>query len=273
MTAEFNDIEDFAQEQFDQANKGAEVICFSLSASLKRNAAIAEKYGSVTAKALGDNPNYTSLQEGYGVSVWAVILSVDLRRSTMREVRIGAKKTHLTMHTYLPTMINLVGHWEGSVVGLRGDGLIAQFGETEIVKGNGEDVKQEAAARAAKQAVRCGKAMIETVEDIINPLLERNGIEGNLAVGVGIHASDLVITRIGYLTANELTAYGPAVNRACKTNDRSNGVRVSNAVYDLYPSGKGGRVKFPPIGGGKSGRIASFPASMKMLKRPTRKSA
>ena len=273
MTVLFKDVETFAQEQFDKASEGSVAIRLSESkyasaSAMTRNEMMVERYGSISAKALGDNPEFQELKTGYGKSIWAVILSVDLRRSTKREIRIGPKKTHLTMHTYLPTMVNLVGSYEGSVVGLRGDGLIAQFGETKIVKNDGSEVSPKVAERAAKQAVRCGKSMIEAVEEIINPILARNDIEAGLAVGIGIDQSDLVVTRIGHLTSNELTAYGPAVNKACKFSDRSNQIRVTNRVESLYPEGKKGKVRFRALGGGKSGLIVSFPNDMQMLAGP-----
>lgn len=268
MSVQFAEIEEFAHDQFELAKTGSEAIKLSLNAAhSSRQEKMIARYGSLSAKALGDNPDFNSIEMGYGKSVWAVVLAVDLRRSTDREIRIGPKKTHLTMHTYLPTMINLVGQWNGSVVGLRGDGLIAQFGETEIIKNDGTEVDSKTAEKAAKQAVRCGKSMIETIDEIINPLLEQNNIESDLAVGVGIHQSNLVVTRIGHLTASELTAYGPAVNKACKFSDRSNQIHVTNAVEALYPEGKGGRVGFKPAGGGSSGLIVKFPADMHMLDR------
>lgn len=274
MTVKFDDIKAFAYEQFELAKTGSEAIKLSLNAeTISRNEMVTERYGAFSAKALGDNPDFSSLEMGYGKSVWAVVLAVDLRRSTNREIRIGPKKTHLTMHTYLPTMINLVGQWNGSVVGLRGDGLIAQFGETEIIKNDNTDVDPKTATKAAKQAVRCGKSMIETIDEIINPLLEQNDIESGLAVGVGIHHSNLVVTRIGHLTASELTAYGPAVNKASKFSDRTNQIHLTAAVRDLYPKVKGGRVGFRPVGGGNSGLVVDFPSDMHMLERKARRDA
>lgn len=268
MSVQFTEIQSFAYEQFELAKSGSKSIKMALSETrVTRNQMVAQRYGALSAKALGDNPDFCSLEMGYGTSVWAVVLAVDLRRSSKREIRIGPKKTHLTMHTYLPTMINLVGQWNGSVVGLRGDGLIAQFGETEIIKNDGTDVDPNTASTAAQQAVRCGKSMIETIDEIINPLLEQNDIESNLAVGVGIHHSNLVVTRIGHLTASELTAYGPAVNKACKFSDRSNQVHLTSAVQSLYPKGKGGRIGFRPVRGGNSGLVVEFPANMHMLER------
>ena len=109
LSANFYDVKQFAEEQFDLAHEGASTIKFSLQAkSLSRSEVLTEQYGSVTANALVDNPEYESLKQGYGKSVWSVMLAVDLRGSTSRAVEIGPKNTYLTMHTFLPTLINLV---------------------------------------------------------------------------------------------------------------------------------------------------------------------
>jgi class 3 adenylate cyclase len=268
LSANFDEIKQFAEEQFELANEGATVIRFAANAkSISRSEMLAEQYGSITANALVDNPKYEKLKQGYGKSVWSVVLAVDLRGSTSRAVEIGPKNTYLTMHTFLPTLINLVGSWDGAVVGLRGDGLIAHFGETEVKSGSYTDVSSEVGSRAAQDSVNCGKGMIEAVSEIINPLLESNGIRSDLRIGVGIDCGHSVVTRIGHLAATELTAYGPPVNNACKFSDQQNQIHVRTRVHELYPTGEGGRVKFRPIGGGKSGMIVAFPPDMHMLDR------
>ena len=272
MSANFYDVKQFAEEQFDLAHEGASTIKFSLQAkSLSRSEVLTEQYGSVTANALVDNPEYESLKQGYGKSVWSVMLAVDLRGSTSRAVEIGPKNTYLTMHTFLPTLINLVGSWDGAVVGLRGDGLIAHFGETEVESKESRSVASAVACQAAQDSVNCGKAMIEAVLEIINPLLDSKGIQSDLRIGVGIDCGHSVVTRIGHLAATELTAYGPPVNNACKFSDQQNQIHVRTRVHDLYPKGDGGRVRFCPRGGGKSGMIVTFPSDMHMLNRTSTK--
>lgn len=169
------------------------------------------------------------------------------------------------MHTYLPTMAHLVEKAEGKVVGLRGDGLFAAFGVTELT-GTGTEVPGKEAGNAAQNAVRCGKAMIEAVKDAINPTLHEGGINGDLAIGVGVDVGNVVITRIGWETASEVTAYGPPVNRACKklAAKVNNAVRISKGVKNIYPSGKAGKVRFSFF---SEGFTVDFPNDMFMLRR------
>ncbi len=84
------------------------------------------------AELLGDLPRFADLGNGYGLTGWAAILSVDLRGSSDRALKLGAGPTYVAMHTYLPAMARLVNAVDAVVVGLRGDGLFAAFGFEEI---------------------------------------------------------------------------------------------------------------------------------------------
>jgi len=257
MIAHFDDISDLAQECFAKANMGAQVM--QLNESRERS------LKASSAQMIQDLPRFAELTNFYGAKAWAAILSVDLRRSSNRAVEIGARGTYLTMHTYLPIMAELVGKAEGVIVGLRGDGLFAAFGFTEL-DGSEPQVTSEVAGQAVQNASRCGKAMIEAVQEIINPILAENGIHGqktrDLAIGVGIDVGDIVVTRIGLESASETTAYGASVNRACKFADGHNIIRVSHAAHEMYPTGKNGRIKFRRVEGSY---IVNYPSDMRML--------
>jgi class 3 adenylate cyclase len=80
------------------------------------------------------------------------------------------------------------------------------------------------------------------------PVLDDDGIDVDLSVGVGIDCGAIVVTRVGWMTAQELTAYGSAVNHACKLSDQVNQVSISRKVMGLYPSGPGGKMQFDNAG-------------------------
>lgn len=153
-------------------------------------------------------PRFAAMPHTYGYSGWAAVLSVDLRGSSRRAVRIGPRDTFITMQTYLPTMAYVVGRTGGTVVGLRGDGLFAAFGLTEGPKRPPRSHR----ADAARDAVNCGAAMLETIDEYIDPGLERYDIEGDLRIGVGIAVGSVVVTRIGWEDAQEVTTYSPGQN-------------------------------------------------------------
>jgi class 3 adenylate cyclase len=262
VIADFDDIWNFAEANLEEAGVAATTIQFSV-----------EKYsskhlqeggiGSIRAGAVGSEPEYAKLTTNFGMSAWAVVLSVDMRGSSSRAIRVGAKDTYLTMHTYLPTMAELVGRADGLIVGLRGDGLFASFGLTKTGK-NEKPVTSEVAESAVSSATRCGKAMQEAISDIINPLLDGHDIDGDLEIGVGIDVGDIVVTRIGLRDANEVTAYGAPVNTACKMAEKTNDILMTNAAHDMYPTTKGGRMSFFRS---SNGYRPLFPADMVMLER------
>ncbi|MCY2926338.1 MAG: hypothetical protein NT031_13025, partial [Planctomycetota bacterium] len=86
------------------------------------------------------------------------------------------------MHGLVPALAFLVSECGGYVVGYRGDGLIAAFGIDEFahekaISDNG---------RFVQEAACCGQAMLETVDGIVNILLEAWKIPGDVRIGVGI---------------------------------------------------------------------------------------
>lgn len=259
MIAKWDEIQRLATECFQQADVAAHAMQLNEAR---------ERYSvKASTQMMQDLPRFVDLPNFYGAKAWAAILSVDLRRSSNRAVEIGARRTYLTMHTYLPVMAELVGKADGVVIGLRGDGLFAAFGFTEL-NGLVQQVTPAVAGQAIQNASQCGKAMIEAVADIINPLLAENDVHGpqtgEMAIGVGIDVGDIVVTRIGMESASETTAYGAAVNRACKFADGRNVIRVSHTAHSMYPTSKSGRVKFRRAEGSF---IVSYPPDMRMLAR------
>jgi class 3 adenylate cyclase len=212
------------------------------------------------SRSIADLPGVTQLEIGYGMKAWAAVLSVDMVESSNRAVRIGARNTYITMHTYMPVMAEIASV-NGYVVGLRGDGLFAAYGLTKLV-GTGNEVTPVVASNAVRNAARTGKAMMEAVQEIINPILESIGIEGDIQVRVGIDIGDIVVTRIGIDDAQELTTYGPSVNKACKMGIHGQ-VTISHRSRTVWSGKKGGRVTFHRSG---SDWRLNFDG-MRMLKR------
>ncbi|WP_437804516.1 adenylate/guanylate cyclase domain-containing protein [Sorangium sp. So ce693] len=167
----------------------------------------------------------------------ATILFVDMRGSTRRANELGAEKTYITMHALLPALAHIVAEHGGYVVGFRGDGLFAVFGIDE--HGN-----SSAGAGAVATACMAGCFMVEAVKYAVNPILGFFGIPGDVSVGVGVDAGEIVITRIGLENMYEITAYGDAVNRAAKLCSKGGGeVIVSTSAEQKIPRVKGGRLR------------------------------
>jgi class 3 adenylate cyclase len=241
------DIKEFAKEQFEQANSSASVIKFSAQARQTTVVLEAEHYMAKSARSLHTLPDFADIETSYGKAAWAAMLCVDIRGSTNREIEIGPKDTYLTVHTYLPTMVRIVADWNGSVVGLRGDGLIAAIGIHARKTNSNTEITPTQASKAVSDAVLCGKAMLESME-IINGILREGRVRDGLHIGVGIDVSDIVVTRIGLFADTELTAYGPSVSKASKFSGERNQICMSLRAKEMYPTAKDGKVVFKPCG-------------------------
>src|SRR5258706_6074673 len=160
MIAIYGEVTAFARGKLLEAKGPAQVIRFSAEEYAK-----SASLGSTSIRAsLQDDPRLAAIPNAYGMAAFSTVLAVDLRGSSARAVRIGAKDTYLTMHTFLPTMIHLVECAGGIVVGLRGDGLFASFGLTPRID---DDTKWEDGPESVREATRCGKAMIEAAEEVV----------------------------------------------------------------------------------------------------------
>ncbi len=264
MIATLPEIQAFAEERFTEANVASKAIHFSLN---EKYAKSGRETGSIRASAIVDDPKFSQLQIGFGMSAWAVVLAVDLRKSSDLAIRLGAEKTYLTMHTYMPTMAHLISRAGGKVVGLRGDGMFGAFGLTEDT-GSNNDITSDITDGAIRSAVKCGKAMLEAVEDAINFTLQNNDVEGDLKIGVGISFGQVVVTRIGWDSANELTTYGSPVNQACKLSDKGCEVLLTPGAEALYPVTANGTMRFRSH---SDGFIVKYPPGYYGLDRPARR--
>jgi adenylate cyclase len=216
--------------------------------------------GEKIAKAMvKDLPRFRNFTLGSGASAWGAILFVDLRNSTKRAKTIGARKTYLTMHALLPALAYAVGEYDGYTVGFRGDGLFAIFG----MNSEGYNEKGFDQGQTIAQACSCGQFMIEAVEKVVNPALDERECGGTLRIGVGIDSGTVVVTRVGFMYADEVTAYGDAVNSASKiSNVSDNTVIVSDKVDQLFPTSETGKVKADPVPGYRDLKQIVFPSEL-----------
>lgn len=186
---------------------------------------------------------FSQLTLGSAVKVWTVILFVDMRSSTLRALEVGPKATYLTMHALLPALAHVVKTSGGYIVGFRGDGLFAAFG----IDGNGTPVPSKQRGFVVGGACVCGLAMIEAVQKVVNPALVKYDVAGDVRIGVGVDAGEVVITRIGLSDGFEVTAYGDAVNSSAKLcGQGSNEVIISDEADEMIPVVPNGTISTLP---------------------------
>ena len=90
--------------------------------------------------------------------------------------------------------------------------------------------------------------MLEAVQKVVNPALDDFEIPGDIKIGVGIDAGQIIVTRIGLLDGFEITAYGDAVNTSAKLCARGNDeVIISTDANKELPSTRTGRIRVGPI--------------------------
>ncbi len=251
-----SDVKRFARKQLREAKEFAKTI--KLAEASRRKSLTANRAEQIIAEAsIADDSEFASLAIGDGVGAWASIAAVDLRGSTRLADELTPRQTYLMVHTLLPTLAYVCEHSSGSVMNFRGDGLFAAFGLEKLYVHSSEEPDEEHIEDANMNAVVCGLRLIEATRDAVSPVLnEEEGLDLDLSVGVGVDCGHIVVTRIGWTTAAELTGYGSAVNHACKLSTCRNKVSLSNEVKSEYPSGETGMMQ---IRWSEGGYIASHP--------------
>ncbi len=169
------------------------------------------------------------------------VLFVDMRSSTKRAQTIGPEKTFLTMHAYIPALLEVIKFYNGKVVDIMGDGIMAFFGgkKSNIAK-----------VMAVKKAGLCGKDMLRVVDKVVNKILYEEEIQWSIDIGVGVDYGNVIVTKIGIQEFYDVKAFGDCVNKASKYSNGCNQVKVSKQVKEIWPSSEGGKMKFIPSDGG-----------------------
>lgn len=191
-----------------------------------------------SAQIVSDNiPGYSAdrLEFGsYDKDNFAVLF-IDMRNSTNRAKTIGPEKTFISMHAFIAGMLEVIKNRHGVVIDIMGDGLMVFFG------GKNSELSK---CQAVQNAGMCGREMLEVINTIINPILEKDNI-WKITCGVGIDYGDVIVTKIGINDIYDVKALGDCINKASKYSDiASNEVLVSKQVRKLWPSSKGGLIRF-----------------------------
>lgn len=246
MSVSIEEVQAFASERLERAKGFAHAIKFSLDKEA-RSKMLTNEALEIRAS-IEDDPEFASLSVSDGISAWTSILSVDLRDSTKLADQVSARNMYLMIHTLLPTLAYVCEKSSGEVMNFRGDGLFAGFGLKKITDEASKPTREQK-LDANRQAVVCGLNLIEAVSQGVEVVLSDDGIDVNLHAGVGIDCGQVTVTRVGWMSAGELTAYGSCVNRACKLSNSRDRVIVSSRVTELYPSSVGGKLQFSDNGG------------------------
>lgn len=204
-----------------------------------------EERGEFTASAISDViPEFEADKLEFGSYDQAnfAVLFVDMRHSTKRAEKIGSEKTFLSMHVFLTALLETIKYYDGKVIDIMGDGLMVFWGgkvsfeQDNMIK-----------TKSVKNAGLCGLDMLTVREKVINKIIEEKDLGPAIHIGVGVTFDSVIVTKIGIDGEGtyDVKAFGDCINIASKyagqTNDE---VKVSKKVKNLWPSSKGGKIKF-----------------------------
>ena len=176
------------------------------------------------------------------------VLFVDMRNSTLRAQTEGPEKTFLTMHIFLPALLEVIKYYHGKVIDLMGDGIMAFWGG-EAAREKENMVK----SRAVQNAGLCGRDMLKVCTSIINPIIEKEKLGPSIYIGVGVTFDSVVVTKIGIADSYDVKAFGDCINVASHyAKNTYNRVKVSKKVKNEWPSSQGGTIKFTSTDNGEA---------------------
>ncbi len=188
-----------------------------------------------------------------GMRTDASVLFCDLRGSTALLERLDPEEGIAVLNRFLAAMSDAVDHHGGTMVGFRGDGLMAVFGAP---------LRQEDHADRALAAARemTGAALRAVLAE-----LAADGLEADLRMGVGIASGPVMVGNVGSQRRMEYTAIGDPANVAARlegmTKDHPHPILLSDATHERLRAHDG----LVPLGAltvrGRAGAITAWGAA------------
>ncbi|CAB4962316.1 unannotated protein [freshwater metagenome] len=139
-----------------------------------------------------------------GVRVDATILFCDLRGSTALLEELEPERGIVVLNRFLGAMGDRVDAHGGTLVGYRGDGLMAVFGAPLDQPDH------------ADRAVACARDMAGPALRRCHELLRADGVDRELRIGVGVASGPVMAGNVGSERRMEYTAIGDAANVAAR---------------------------------------------------------
>lgn len=166
-----------------------------------------------------------------GVRVDATILFCDLRGSTALLEDLEPERGIAVLNRFLGAMSDSVDAHGGTLVGYRGDGLMAVFGAPLEQPDH------------ADRAVACAREMAGPALDRCHAALRADGVPQELRMGVGVASGPVMAGNVGSERRMEYTAIGDAANVAARleglTKDHGRAVLVAAATVQRLSSTDG----------------------------------
>jgi adenylate cyclase len=161
---------------------------------------------------VGDVLNFMTHGEdlrGLKKSEETTCLFCDLRGFTQYCERPDEENVRRVLNQYLSEMSAVITSFGGTIVGYRGDGIVAYFGARD---------KQD---HHADRAVRAAREMAGPRLDGLNRWIAEAGLGGGFDLGIGIYSGTILSGIIGSDSRLEYTAVGDAANVAARLEDET----------------------------------------------------
>lgn len=189
-------------------------------------------------------PGYPIIEQGQPKVDDFIAIVADMRDSTTHLLQAISQKTasvnqlqrvFYETSALLPSLAKAIGYENGKITEYLGDGILGLFCV------NKED-KSETIYAANRAASKC----LETVSDVVNPLIAERYSLPPLQIGVGLAYSKAVVTLVGLPNFMQPKVFGECVFRASKLSSGSNEVIIDKVLRDMWPTSKNGTLRFIP---------------------------
>ena len=171
-------------------------------------------------------PTITAVPIGSAKRMTASVLFFDLARFTAITSILPHEHMLYILNLIIPTVMQVVRHWNGEIEKNTGDGIMAIFG-TETRNNS----------TMAKDAIVSAMAIRFIMLNDIHSHLSNLGLP-RMGFRIGLDMDELLIARIGINNNSFLTAVGDAANRASKlqTLAETNGISIGEYMFhNLHP--------------------------------------
>jgi class 3 adenylate cyclase len=170
-----------------------------------------------------------------------VALVVDMRDSTKRlktnlsapVIKNGFQRIYYETSALLPAISVVTSFENGVVTEYLGDGALVLF-----------QVDKERKEETIKAASRAARNCVDEMRELINKQLDEKYKLPNISLGAGLSISNALITLVGAFDNMQPKAIGECVWEASKLSGGTNVVHVSEQLWQLWPTSKGGKMQF-----------------------------
>jgi class 3 adenylate cyclase len=166
---------------------------------------------------------------------------LDMRQSTdhLRQA-IRAKVSEMQRVFYevsalLPPMAKVINDHEGAVTEYLGDGLLALF---QLPR------NEEEQAPILRRIINGAKQCMETLEEVINPILFSRYYLPRLNIGIGLAFSDAIISHFGLPPDTQVKVLGECIYFASECSKEWNEIVLHENLQRIWPTSKDGKLTF-----------------------------